>query len=78
MTRHDQLLCESIKSIKVIRSVVNITPVEAEPFNILTDSIDVLDILLDGIGIIETKVTHTSVTCSYAEVHTDCLSMADM
>ena len=51
---------------------------EAEPFNILTDSIDILDILLDGIGIVEAQVTYTSVPRSYAEVHTDCLSMADM
>ena len=74
----DQLFGKLIQTLKVVRSIVDIAPVEAEPIDILTDSIDVLDVFLRGIRIVEAEVTHPAVLLCDAEVHADGLGVPDV
>ena len=46
--------------------------------DIVADRIDILDILFDGIGIVETEITGSSEFLGNAEIHTDGLGMAYM
>ena len=58
--------------------MVDVAPVEAEPLNIPQDRIDILLILLDGISVIEADVADTAILLGDAEVHTNCLGVADV
>ena len=53
MPRHDKTLGKGIKLWEVVRSVALLTPLEAKPVDVLTDSVYVLHILFDRIGIVE-------------------------
>lgn len=44
--------------------------------DIVADRVDILDILFDGIGIVETEITGSSEFLSNAEVHADGFGMA--
>ena len=74
----DQLFGELIQTLEVVRSIVDIAPVEAEPLDILTDSIDVLDVFLRGVCIVEAEVTHPTVVLCDTEVHADGLGVPDV
>ncbi len=58
-----------------------ITPVKAQPLDILLDRADELDVLLAGIGIIEAQVAaraEAGVFLGEAKVETDCFRMSNM
>ena len=74
----DQLFGELVQTLEVVRSIVDIAPVEAEPLDILTDSIDVLDVFLRGIRIVEAEVTHPTIVLCDTEVHADGLGVPDV
>ena len=74
----DQLFGELVQTLEVVRSIVDIAPVEAEPLDILTDSIDVLDVFLRGVRIVEAEVTHPAVALCDTEVHADGLGVPDV
>ena len=78
MASQDELLGEVVQLIEVVRGIELLSPMEAQPLDILTDSVHVLDILLGGVGIVEAQVTHSAVLLCDAEVHADSLGMADM
>ena len=74
----DQLFGELVQTLEVVRSIVDIAPVEAEPLDILTDSIDVLDVFLRGVRIVEAEVTHPAVLLCDTEVHADSFGVTDV
>ena len=53
MPRHDKTLGKGVELREVVRSVALLTPLEAEPVDVLTDSVHVLHILFDRIGIVK-------------------------
>ena len=58
--------------------MVDVAPVEAEPLDIPKDRIDILLILLDGIGVVEADVADPAVLLGDAEVDADRLGVADV
>ena len=55
-----------------------ITPGKTQPAHILHDRIDILDLLLAGIGVIETEVAAAAILPGQPEIETDGLGMADV
>ena len=53
-------------------------PVEAEPTDAVHDAVNILLILLDGIGVVKAHVAGAAVVTGKAEVQTDALGMADV
>ena len=54
------------------------TPVESKPLQILFDGLDVLLVLFDRVGVVETKVTAPVELSCHAEVQADRLGVADV
>ena len=53
MARHDETLGKGVELWEVVRSVALLAPLEAEPVDVLTDSVHVLHILFDRVGIVK-------------------------
>ena len=70
-------LCQGIQLRKVVRSIIlTVAPVEAKPMNVFAYRIYVLDIFLDGVGVVKAQVAGAAEFFGYAEVHTYSLGMA--
>ena len=74
----DQVDRKVIELLEVVAGVVDIAPVEAEPLDIPQDRIDILLVLLDGVGIVEADVADPAILLGDAEVHTYRLGVSDM
>ena len=77
-TLADQLQGPFVKLVEVVRGVVLLGPLEAEPLDVALDRIDILDILLDGVRVVEAQVAPSAVFPGQSEVDADTLGMADM
>ena len=64
--------------LEVIGGVVFVTPLVAKPLDVLFDGIDVLHVLLGGVGVVEAQVAHTAMLGGDAEVEADGLGVADV
>ena len=64
-----------VELVEIIRRVALHGPVESQPFDIAFDRIHVLDILLHGIGVVETQVALASVFLGETEVDADALGV---
>src|SRR4029450_8527093 len=53
-------------------------PVEPEPADVLLDGVDVLDVLLERIGVVESQVADATELARDAEVQADALRVADV
>ena len=53
-------------------------PLEAEPADVRFDRVDVLDVLLEGVGVVEAEVAGAAVLLRDAEVQADRLGVADV
>ena len=78
LTTFDQFYGKIPKLLEVIGSVVFVTPLVAKPLDVLFDGIDVLHVLLGGVGVVEAQVAHAAVLCSDAEVEADGLGVANV
>ena len=75
----DQILGELIQLLVVVRRVVlAIVPVKPEPPHVVLDRIDVLDVFLDGIGVVEAEVAVAAEFAGDAEVEADRLGVPDV
>ena len=75
----DQVLGVLVEPLVVVRRVVlAVVPVEAEPADVLLDGVDVLDVLLDRVGVVEAQVAVPAVLGRDAEVEADRLGVADV
>ncbi|OPZ25771.1 MAG: hypothetical protein BWZ02_02311 [Lentisphaerae bacterium ADurb.BinA184] len=75
----DQLLGTLAKPAEVVRGVVLATlPVEAEPAHVLADGVDVLGLLLAGIGVVKAQVAGAAELARDPEVDADRLGVADV
>ena len=58
--------------------MVHVAPVEAEPLDIPQDRINILLVLLDGVGVVEADVADPAILLGDAEVHTYRLGVSDV
>ena len=64
--------------LKVIGSIIYITPLKTKPLNILKNIFYIFIVLLTRIGVIETEIAYSIIFLSNTKVHTDGLSMTYM
>ncbi len=75
----DQILRKLIELLVVIRRVVfALVPLEPEPPHVVLDRIDVLDVFLDGVGVVEAEVAVAAEFAGNAEVETNRLGVANV
>ena len=75
----DQALGELIELLVVVRRVVfAVVPVEPQPPHVVLDRVDVLDVLLDRVGVVEAEVAVAAELAGDAEVEADRLGVADV
>ena len=74
----NQLYGPCVELLEIVRGIMLFGPPETEPPDILLDGIDILHILLNGIGIVETEVAQSSVPLRKTEIKADALGMAYM
>ena len=75
----DQAPGELVQILEVVRGVEEpVLPVEAEPADVLQHGVDELDVLGDGVGIVEAQVALAAVLLRQAEVDADRLGVADV
>ena len=75
----NQLLCKGIKLSEIITGVIFPSlPFEAEPSNIPSNRIHILDTLLLWVGIVESQIGDASVFSSQTETDTDGLGMPNV
>ena len=75
----DPVLGNFIALVVVIAGVIQpARPVEAQPLNVALDGLDILGILLGGVGIIKAKVAQSPVLFGGQEVHDQRLAVADV
>src|SRR5579884_276973 len=67
----DELLGPLIQLLEIIGGVIQAVPLEAEPAHVLHDGVDVLDVLLDWIGVVKAQVALAAVLSGEAEVQAD-------
>src|SRR5207302_10686276 len=68
----DEMLGPLIKLLEIIRCVIKVfAPVEAEPAHGALDGIDILLLLLGGVGIVEAQVAATAEFLGDAEIEAD-------
>ena len=75
----DQLLSQRIGLFKVIRSVEEpVTPIKAQPADILLDGIYVFRVFFGGVGVVHTQIAHAAEFFRGAEVDDQCLAVTDV
>ena len=74
----DKTDSQVIELLEIVARIVDISPTESEPGDILLDGIHILHILFYGVGIVETEITYAIIAFGYTEVHAYSLHMSDM
>ena len=75
----DQVFGPIVKPLEIIGGEVEmLAPVEAEPADVPLDGLDVLQLLLDGVGVVEAQVAAAAELPGDAEIQADRLGVADM
>jgi hypothetical protein len=64
--------------LEIVRGIIDVAPVESEPLDVVEDVVNILCVLLGGVGIVKTEVTHPVVVFCYTKVHADGFGMSDM
>src|SRR5206468_1055503 len=68
-----------IESLEVIRGVEHsILPVETHPAHVVLDSLNVFEVLLSGIGVVESEIRAAAEFLGDSKVEADGLSVADV
>ena len=75
----DQLDRELIGLLKIVRAVVKaVSPVKAQPVDVLLDRVDKLGVLLGGVGVVHAEVAQAAEVLGRAEVDRQGLAVADV
>lgn len=64
--------------LEVVRSIVFVSPLVAQPLDILLDGLYIFHVFLGGVGVVETQVAYASVCGGDAEVKADGLGVSDV
>ena len=78
LTLFDKADSQVVELLKVVGSIENLAPFEAEPCNIALDGLYIFRVLFSRVGIVKTQVADTVVFLSDTEVHTDSFDVTDM
>ena len=76
LAHFNELYGTFIYKIKIIRGKINVVPFKSQPFNILFYGVDILHILLDGVGVVKTEVAFSAVFFGGTEVNANGLGVA--
>ena len=74
----DETYGEIPQLLEVVRGMIDVAPLESEPFDVVFDSFHVFRVLLLRIRVIETEVTYTSEFLGNTEVHANGFGMSDV
>ena len=75
----DQVHGVAVERLEIVRGVARLAvPLEAQPAHVLLDRLDVLDVLLRGVGVVEAQVAGAAELGGDAEVEADRLGVADV
>ena len=66
------------KLLKVVRSIVDIAPLETEPLDVLKNILYIFIVFLARVSVIKTKIANTIIFLCNTKVHADSFGMADM
>ena len=66
------------KLLEIIRCIIFVAPLVAQPLDILLDGFYVFHVFLRGVGVVETQVAYASVSGCDAEIKADGLGMSDV
>ena len=64
--------------LEIVAGIVDVSPLESEPLDVLLNALDIFCILLLGVGVIEAEVALSTIFLSQAEVNGDGFGMTDM
>ena len=64
--------------LEVVRGIVDMSPLEAEPLDVVEDVLDILGVFLRGVGVVEPQVADAIELLSHTEVHADGFGVSDM
>ena len=74
----DELDGKVIELLEIVRSVVDIAPLESQPSDVLLYGIYIFHILFDGVGVVESQVAYAIVFLRNTKVHADGFHVTDM
>ena len=72
----DELYSTFVYKIKIAGGIVALVPLEAEPLNVFLNGVNVLNVLLGGVGVVKTEVAYTAVLFCRCKVNADGLGVA--
>ena len=64
--------------LEVVAGIVDVSPLETEPLNIVLDALDVFSIFFNGVGVVEAQVALTAVFLGQSEVDGNGFGVSDM
>ena len=64
--------------LEIVAGIIHIRPLEPHPLDVTLNTLNILGVLLLGIGIVETQITDTAVLLGNAEVEGNSLGMTDV
>ena len=64
--------------LEVVAGIVDICPLESQPLDIVLDTLDILCIFFDRVGVVEAEVANTAIFLGESEVNGNSLGMADV
>ena len=75
----DELFCVRVHLLEVVGRVIHLLgPVEPQPADVFLNRLDVLDVLLGGIGVVEAQVADATEFLGDAEIEDDRFGVADV
>ena len=77
-TLFDEADCKVVELLEIVRCVINIFPLVAQPFNIFLNRIYIFNILFHRVSVIKTEVTCATKAFSNTKVEADCFSVTNM
>ena len=67
-----------VELFEIVGGIVLLGPVEAQPVDVLLDGVDILGVLLDGVGVVEAQVGLAAVLLRQSEINAYRLGVADV
>ena len=64
--------------LEIVGGIIYIAPLEAEPFDVFLNGVDVFGVFLLGVGVVEAQVAHAAKLLRHAEVHANGLGMTNV
>ena len=66
------------KLLEIVAGIVDVSPLETKPLDIVLDALDIFCILLNGVGVIEAQITCTTIFLGKSEIDSNSLGVSDV